>query len=70
MALWPVSRTHYESSLHVFRAISRRYWQPDFWTANLAALGRELAILVPILLLSICWGLWAAGWSSPRRAER
>jgi len=48
MALWPVSRGYYESSWHVFMAISRRYWLPEFWTFNLAALVRELLILVPI----------------------
>jgi membrane-bound metal-dependent hydrolase YbcI (DUF457 family) len=49
MALWPVSRGYYESSLHIFMAISRRYWLPEFWTANLRALARELAILVPVV---------------------
>ena len=49
MALWPVSRGYYESSLHVFMAISRRYWLPEFWTYNLRALVRELLILVPIV---------------------
>jgi membrane-bound metal-dependent hydrolase YbcI (DUF457 family) len=48
MALWPVSREYYESSWHVFMAISRRYWLPEFWTFNFSALVRELLILVPI----------------------
>ena len=48
MALWPVSRDFYESPLHVFSAISRRYWLPEFWTYNLRALVRELLLLVPI----------------------
>lgn len=51
MALWPVSREYYESSWHVFMAISRRYWLPEFWTVNLAALARELLILVPIAIV-------------------
>ena len=51
MALWPFSRDYYESSLHVFMAISRRYWLPEFWTYNLYALARELLILVPIALV-------------------
>ena len=51
MALWPFSRDYYESSWHVFRAISRLYWLPEFWTFNLSALGRELVILVPIALV-------------------
>ena len=49
MALWPFSRDHYESQLHVFMAISRRYWLPEFWIGNLVALARELAILLPIV---------------------
>jgi membrane-bound metal-dependent hydrolase YbcI (DUF457 family) len=48
MALWPFSRGYYESPYHVFMAISRRYWLPEFWTFNAYALGRELLILVPI----------------------
>lgn len=52
MALWPFSREYYESSLHVFHAISRRYWLPEFWTFNLRAALREVAILGPIVALS------------------
>jgi len=48
MALWPFSRNYYESPWHIFMAISRRYWLPEFWTDNLRALGRELLILVPL----------------------
>jgi membrane-bound metal-dependent hydrolase YbcI (DUF457 family) len=51
MALWPFSRGYYESSWHVFMAISRRYWLPEFWTFNIYALARELLILVPIALV-------------------
>ena len=51
MALWPFSRAYYESHLHVFMAISRRYWLPEFWTLNVLALGRELAILLPLALV-------------------
>lgn len=51
MALWPFSREYYESSVHVFQAISRRYWLPDFWTLNLRAVVRELIVLGPIATL-------------------
>jgi hypothetical protein len=51
MALWPVSHGYYESPRHVFMAISRRYWSPEFWTFSLRALGRELLILIPIALI-------------------
>lgn len=49
MALWPISRAYYESSVHLFDAISRRYWLPGFWQHNLVAMTRELTIIVPIL---------------------
>jgi inner membrane protein len=53
MALWPFSREYYESSLHLFMAISRRYWLPEFWTHNVLAVARELVILVPVLALLV-----------------
>jgi hypothetical protein len=37
--------------LHVFVAISRRYWLPEFWTSNARALAGELAILLPLAAL-------------------
>ncbi|HEU4934992.1 MAG TPA: metal-dependent hydrolase [Vicinamibacterales bacterium] len=51
MALWPFSHEYFESPWHVFMAISRRYWLPEFWTVNLLALGRELLILVPLAMI-------------------
>jgi len=51
MALWPVSREYYESSLHLFFGVSRRYWRPDFWSVNLRALARELVVLLPLLAI-------------------
>jgi membrane-bound metal-dependent hydrolase YbcI (DUF457 family) len=51
MALWPFSRDHYESHLHVFTAISRRYWLPEFWASNTRALAGELVILLPLVAL-------------------
>lgn len=52
MPLWPVSRGFYESPFHVFMAISRRYWLPDFWMYNARAIARELTILGPVLLVA------------------
>lgn len=49
MALWPISREYFESDLHVFMAISRRYWREGFLAQNLAAVTREVLILVPVL---------------------
>lgn len=50
MALWPFSRAYYESDLHVFMAISRRYYQG--WTfvwQNVRAVALEVAILLPVI---------------------
>lgn len=52
MALWPFSREYYESGLHVFMAVSRRFHQPElFWAQNIAALVREVFILAPLVAL-------------------
>ena len=54
MALWPFTRSYYESDLHVFMAISRRYYQGwTFVVHNIRAVGLELVILVPILVLTM-----------------
>jgi tetratricopeptide (TPR) repeat protein len=50
MALWPFSRGYLESDLHIFMAISRRYYQGwPFMEQNLRAIARELVVLLPIL---------------------
>jgi len=52
MALWPFSTSYYESDAHVFMAVSRRYWLPEFWTYNLRVLARELLLLgIPALII-------------------
>lgn len=49
MAWWPFSYAYFESSLHVFPAVSRRIHQPAlFWSQNLKALFWELVILGPL----------------------
>jgi inner membrane protein len=49
MALWPFARAYYESDLHVFMAISRRYYQGwAFVRQNVTAVAREVIILLPI----------------------
>ena len=54
MALWPFSHAHYESDLHIFGAISRRYYQGwAFVRQNAIAFIKELTILVPLLTLTI-----------------
>jgi inner membrane protein len=51
MALWPFSCDYYESQVHVFLAISRQYWLPEFWASNARALAGELVILLPLAAL-------------------
>jgi inner membrane protein len=51
MALWPFTSEYYESNLHFFMAITRRYWLPGFWTHNLIAMLRELGTLVPLAVI-------------------
>jgi LexA-binding, inner membrane-associated putative hydrolase len=58
MALWPFSSAFYQSDLHWFAAITRRYWRPEFVDMNLRAALRELWVLVPILV--------AVGWLRAR----
>jgi inner membrane protein len=54
MALWPFSYAHYESDLHIFRAISRRYYEGwTFVDQNVRAVSLELVILIPLLVLII-----------------
>jgi hypothetical protein len=50
MAFWPFSRDYFESDLHIFMAISRRYYQGwRFVEQNLRAIAWELVVLLPIL---------------------
>lgn len=53
MALWPLTREHYQSSLHFFYSVSRRYWMPGFVAHNVRALLWELLVLVPLLALAL-----------------
>lgn len=53
MALWPFAASHYESDLHLFHAISRRYWLPGFWAHNARAVAWELLILLPLAALVV-----------------
>jgi membrane-bound metal-dependent hydrolase YbcI (DUF457 family) len=50
MALWPFSNAFYFANAFVFEAISRRYWLSNFFTHNLLAVAREIAILLPIVI--------------------
>src|SRR4051812_4153280 len=63
MALWPYSTGYFESTLHLFPAVSRRYWLPEFWIYNSRALAVELLVLLPI-----AWAVVAASRRRDRRA--
>ena len=56
MALWPITSDFYESTLHLFLPISRRYWLPGFLAHNLTAVMRELVVIGPLALLAF-WRL-------------
>lgn len=55
MALWPFTGEFYQSPFFVFMAITRRWWLPQFYTWNLVAALREVAILGPIAF--VAWTL-------------
>ena len=57
MALWPFSSAFYQSQLHVFEAISRRWWLEGFWAHNLRAVSLEIALLLPVLAVVV----WSRG---------
>jgi inner membrane protein len=56
MALWPFTSNFYESDLHLFLPISRRYWLPGFIQHNFTALVRELLVIGPLAMLAF-WRL-------------
>ena len=67
MALWPFRREYYESDLHLFMAISRRYYQGwTFVQQNGLAVIRELVILIPVLILVVVLRPRTA-WSRAKR---
>jgi hypothetical protein len=62
MALWPLTSGYFISDFDVFHSVDRRYWLEGFWRRNTIALGRELAILLP--LVGLAW------WVARRKANR
>ncbi|MGH9310652.1 MAG: metal-dependent hydrolase [Vicinamibacterales bacterium] len=66
MALWPITREYYESSVHVFYAVSRRYWMPGFVAHNVRALAWELVVLVPALAVVLAGTRLVASRTPPR----
>jgi membrane-bound metal-dependent hydrolase YbcI (DUF457 family) len=51
LAFWPFSQQFYQTDLHLFMAISRRYWLPGFLAHNLMAVAWELVVLGPLTAL-------------------
>jgi len=47
-AFWPWSHEYYQTGLSVFGPTSRRYWLDNFWSMNLASIGKELILLGPV----------------------
>jgi inner membrane protein len=52
MALWPLTPNFYQSDLHLFLPISRRYWVPGFLAHNLTAVAREVLAIGPLAFLA------------------
>jgi inner membrane protein len=48
MALWPFRPDFYQSDLHLFLPISRRYWVQGFLAHNLTAVAREILCIGPV----------------------
>jgi hypothetical protein len=57
MALWPLTNRFYFADAFLFEAISRRYHLANFWTHNIMAVVKEIAILAPPTVL-----LWWVRW--------
>jgi membrane-bound metal-dependent hydrolase YbcI (DUF457 family) len=56
--LWPFSSTYFLSGCELFGEVSRRYWLLDeFIFGNLKALGWEMLVLTPVML--IAWVVWS-----------
>jgi inner membrane protein len=51
MALWPFTSRYFHSGLDIFSSIYRNWRAPGIITHNAAAIARELAILVPIVVV-------------------
>ncbi len=55
MALWPLSGGYYQSDLHWFMPVYRRYWLPGFVIHNLTAVAWEVVLLGPPAALVWWW---------------
>ena len=57
MALWPLTHEFYLSDVQVFFRVCREYWLVECWRHNVAAIGRELLILTPVVIIAV----WLVG---------
>ena len=55
MALWPFSSAFYFADAFVFEAISRRTYLPNFWSHNVWAVVKEVALLAPGVAVAAWW---------------
>jgi len=53
MALWPLTRDHFQSSIEIFDSVWRRNETPDFWSHNIKAVAREVVVLLPLAWLAL-----------------
>ena len=57
-ALWPFSSAFFLSGCELFGEVSRRYWLPgEFVVSNFMALGWEMLVLMPVMLMA--WIVWS-----------
>jgi hypothetical protein len=54
MALWPFTTQYVYSGLDIFISIWRHWWEPGWFAHNLAAVTREILILLPVTL-AVWW---------------
>jgi hypothetical protein len=52
MALWPFSRSHYQSPVPLLMPVTRQYWLPTFWMHNLRVLASEMAMFGTLALVT------------------
>jgi membrane-bound metal-dependent hydrolase YbcI (DUF457 family) len=55
MAPWPFSSSYVFADAFFFEAISRRTYLPNFWSHNLWAVAKEVALLGPLAALAWWW---------------
>jgi membrane-bound metal-dependent hydrolase YbcI (DUF457 family) len=53
MAFWPLTHAYYKAGIEIFPAVSRRYWLAEFWFYNLKAAAVEVAVLLPVMVISM-----------------